>query len=281
MKVKTAIIPTAGYGTRRMPITKVIEKSMLPIGNRPLVDYVVQDLARAGVEDIYIVVNPGSRQIEDYYGRAVRLEKYLVDKDKQDKLALLKTLPEGVRLHFIEQPDDGRYGTAVPVATVVEKAELKEPAFVFMGDDFLWNQDGQSEAARMRDAMLADNDCVILGREMAAVEIAERYGWLAEKDGQLADILEKPTLAQMGRIETGIANISKYIMSAELLERVAKYVKEFDVSKSARGEYEITDPVYEFIRAGGAMRTLAAKSEYLDGGTVEGWLHANNVVLAK
>ncbi|MCL2094538.1 sugar phosphate nucleotidyltransferase [Candidatus Saccharibacteria bacterium] len=279
MKVKQAIIPTAGWGTRRLPVTKVIEKSMLPIGNRPLVDYVVQDLAGAGIEDIYIVVSAGSRQIQDYYGRNEPLEKHLIAQGKEDRIAALNTVPEGVRLHFIEQPDDGRYGTAVPVAIVVEEAQLEGPTFVFMGDDFLWNKEGVSEAARMPSVMLADNDSVILGQRMAAEDIAGKKGWIVEEDGRLKDFIEKPELAEMGGAKTGLANISKYIMSVELLHRVAKYVKEFDVSENSRGEYEITDPVYEHVRAGGVIRTLGAKAEYLDGGTVEGWLHANETVL--
>ena len=89
MQIKKAIIPVAGWGTRRLPITKVIEKAMLPIGNRPLADYVVEDCAKAGIEDVYIVIDekPFS-QIKAYYEENAKLNNYLIARGKEDRLKL-------------------------------------------------------------------------------------------------------------------------------------------------------------------------------------------------
>ena len=92
MKVKKAIIPVAGWGTRRLPITKTIEKAMLPIGNRPLVDYVVEDCVKAGINEIYIVVDekPFS-QVKDYYTNNEKLNNYLIAHGKENRLSLADT----------------------------------------------------------------------------------------------------------------------------------------------------------------------------------------------
>src|SRR3954447_9541764 len=99
MKITKAIIPVAGWGTRRLPITKAIEKCMLPIGNRPIVDYVVQDCLKAGINDIYFVVGEDSTQLEDYYRSNIQLNDYLKRNHKEDKLPLIAPLGE-VKLHF-------------------------------------------------------------------------------------------------------------------------------------------------------------------------------------
>ena len=116
-KITKAIIPVAGWGTRRLPITKIIEKSMLPVGNRPLVDYSVQELIEAGVTDIYMVIsNVEPCQVREFYKDNIALNKYLEDRGKTDRLALAKTLPDNVKIHYISQDPSVRYGTAIPVA---------------------------------------------------------------------------------------------------------------------------------------------------------------------
>ena len=123
MKIRKAIVPVAGWGTRRLPITKTIEKAMLPIGNRPLVDYVIEDCAKAGIEEVYIVIDekPFS-QIKDYYTENAKLNNYLIARGKEDKVALTDTQRDGLTIHFYCQKNvDQRYGSAEPVAQVVEE----------------------------------------------------------------------------------------------------------------------------------------------------------------
>ncbi len=145
MNVTKAIIPVAGWGTRRLPITKTIEKCMLPIGNRPLVDYVVQDCLKAGISELIFVVGEDSTQLEEYYRSNIKLNDYLRRNGKEDKLPLVAPL-EGVKLHFITQPSYGKYGTAVPIALATDYIDEGESAVVLMGDDFIqelpWNRKG-------------------------------------------------------------------------------------------------------------------------------------------
>ncbi|MGH7196283.1 MAG: sugar phosphate nucleotidyltransferase [Candidatus Saccharimonadales bacterium] len=116
MNISKAFIPMAGYGTRRLPVTKALEKCMLPIGNRPIVDYVVGDCLKAGVTDIIFVVGEQFNQLQTYYGRNMLLEEYLKDKGKTKELEEIIDLSEKATFHYVVQDQHQPYGTAVPVA---------------------------------------------------------------------------------------------------------------------------------------------------------------------
>lgn len=275
MKVNKAIIPVAGWGTRRLPITKTIEKAMLPIGNRPLADYVVEDCVKAGIKEIYIVIDekPFS-QIKNYYEENQKLADYLIARGKEDRLELAKTGYEGVKIHFYCQKNvDERYGSAEPVAQVVEEFGIDEPTAVLMGDDFSYNADGSSDMQRLVEILEDDTESAMLATEIP-MEKVEKYGVLKVEDSCLSGIYEKPKREEA---PSNLINISKFIMSPELLQRIVKYCKENDFGPQDQ-EYLITDPIIEHIKAGGKIRVLPIKGQYLDGGSLEGWLHANQVI---
>ncbi len=274
-KITKAIIPVAGWGTRRLPITKVIEKSMLPVGNRPLVDYSVQELIKAGVTDIYMVIsNVEPCQVREFYKDNIALNQYLEERGKTDRLALAKTLPENVHIHYVTQDPSGKYGTAVPIAMVVEEYNIDEPVFVFMGDDFIWNPNGKSAAELLLASLEGDGDSAILGTEVPKEEV-EKYGvFSVDEKGDLAGIVEKPKPEDA---PSNLINPSKYIMSAALLNEIVEYVDTHEFGPQDQ-EYLVTDPIDSFINKGGKMHVVRAEGEYLDGGSVEGWVHANDVV---
>ncbi|MBB1532200.1 hypothetical protein HG461_002090 [Candidatus Saccharibacteria bacterium] len=273
-KITKAIIPVAGWGTRRLPITKIIEKSMLPVGNRPLVDYSVQELIKAGITDIYMVIsNVEPCQVQEFYRDNHALNDYLVERGKADRLALAKTLPDHVKIHYTTQDPAGRYGTAVPIALVVEEYNIDEPVLVFMGDDFVWNPDGESAAESLIHSLQNADESAILGVEIPKEKV-DKYGVLNIKDGKLTGVVEKPSVEEA---PSNMINVSKYIMSKDLLRRIVNYVKSHDFGPLDQ-EYLVTDPIDEYINEGGVMRVAPTTGEYLDGGSVEGWVHANNVV---
>ncbi|MDR0591244.1 MAG: hypothetical protein LBG75_01645 [Candidatus Nomurabacteria bacterium] len=275
MKISKAIIPIAGWGTRRLPITKVIEKSMLPVGNRPIVDYIVEDCILAGIKDIYFVVNEVEpSQVQAYYEPNAKLERYLIERAKLDQLEVVR-VPEDVNFHYVVQPDDGRYGTAVPVALAAEVFGISEPVAVLMGDDFIYGAKGGSEIANMIKQAKSEDDSVILGAPVAEKDISLYGVFKVSSGGLLEEIVEKP---EPGQAPSNLINISKYIMSPKLLQMVKDFVKEAKIA--ADGEYLITSPITEYARSG-TMRVMPITGEYLDGGTLEGWLHANNVVCGK
>ena len=274
--ITKAIIPVAGWGTRRLPITKIIEKYMLPVGNRPLVDYSVQELIKAGVKDIYMVIsNTEPCQVREFYRDNLALNQYLIERGKEDRLELAKTLPDDVTIHYTVQDPSKKYGTAVPIAMVVEEYKIDEPVLVFMGDDFIWNPEGESAAEALIRAA-GEGESAILGVEIP-IEKVEKYGVLSTEAGKLVGVVEKPKPEDA---PSNLINVSKYIMSPELLSRIVKYVNDNDFGPMEQ-EYMVTDPIDEYIKDGGVMKVAPTNGEFLDGGSVEGWLHANNVVCGK
>ncbi len=272
--ITKAIIPVAGWGTRRLPITKIIEKSMLPVGNRPLVDYSVQELIKAGVTDIYMVIsNVEPCQVKAFYQDNNALNQYLIDRGKEDRLALAKTLPDNVKIHYVAQDPAGKYGTAVPIAMVAEEYNINEPVLVFMGDDFIWNPGQKSASSSLLDVVSGADESAILGVEVDREQV-DKYGVLSVEDGKLVGVVEKPSVEEA---PSNLINVSKYIMSPELLQRIVEYVNNNNFGPKDQ-EYVVTDPIDAYIKDGGVMRVARTNGEYLDGGSVEGWLHANNVV---
>jgi UTP--glucose-1-phosphate uridylyltransferase len=273
--ITKAIVPVAGWGTRRLPITKIIEKSMLPVGNRPLVDYSVQELIKAGVTDIYMVIsNVEPCQVRQFYQDNKALNDYLIERGKEDRLQLAKTLPDNVTIHYIQQDPSAAYGTAVPIAMVAEEFNIDEPVLVFMGDDFVWNPNGESASEALIKSLESDTDSAILGVEVPR-ENVEKYGVLSEENGKLVGIVEKPSVEEA---PSNLINVSKYIMSPALLKEIVEYVHANNFGPKDQ-EYLVTDPIESYIKKGGVIRVAPTTGEYLDGGSVEGWLHANQVVL--
>ena len=271
--ITKAIIPVAGWGTRRLPITKIIEKSMLPVGNRPLVDYSVQELIKAGVKDIYFVIsNVEPCQVREFYKDNLALNQYLIERGKEDKLEIAKTLPNDVKVHYVSQDPSSKYGTAVPIALAVEEFRIEEPVLVFMGDDFIWNPNGEPATAALIKAAEGKHSA-ILGVEIPH-ENVEKYGVLSVENGNLTAVVEKPTPKDA---PSNLINVSKYIMTPDLLQKIVEYVNSHDFGPTEQ-EYMVTDPIDDYIKHGGIIKVAPTSGEYLDGGSVEGWLHANNVV---
>ena len=267
MAITKAIIPVAGYGVRRLPITKVIEKCMLPIGNRPIVDYVVHDCLSAGITDIYFVVSSENTQLEAFYSDNDQLNQYLIKNNKSDLLPLISA--PSIKLHFIVQSVNDKYGTAIPVCLVAPMIEKGESVVVLMGDDFIYNSDGSSEVARLM-AATPEGGCSMLGVDVPADQV-NRYGVLQyDENNHFIKIVEKPS------IETApstMINVSKYVINYDLLTTIVKYAE-----SKVDGEYYITDPINQYVSGGGNLVVVPSAGQFLDGGSLEGWLHANNVV---
>lgn len=275
MNCTKAIIPVAGYGTRRLPMTKAIDKCMLPVGNRPIVDYVVEDCIKAGITDIIFVVGEQFDQLQRFYGRNLLLEEYLRGKGKTKELEEVVHLAEKANFHYVVQDQHQPYGTAVPVALCADMIGQDEQVLVVMGDDFIYNRDGSSEVARLLEA--TEKAGATAG--MLTVEVPKEdvslYGVVStDADGHFKGIVEKPSVEDA---PSNQINISKYLFDKDLLD----YSQNIAYSRDAQGERYVTDALNRYVADGKKIIVQPVQGDYLDGGSVEGWLHANNVVLAK
>lgn len=274
MNVTKAIIPVAGWGTRRLPITKAIEKCMLPIGNIPVIDFVVRDCIKAGITDIFFVVSGDAAQLRTYYSRNTVLEEHLRQKGKDDIIAEILP-PENVRFHYISQDmDDGRYGTTVPVWLCRDRIEEDEQVLVIMGDQFFYRRDDGSNAADLI-ALVSDSGLKV-GLFGVPVPLAEvqKYGVIEKDDqGYYQRIVEHPKPEEA---PSNLNNASFYLFDKVMFDYFAR-----DMELPHEGEYMIIDPINQYVADGNNIIVGEARGEYLDAGTVDGWLHANQVILAE
>jgi UTP--glucose-1-phosphate uridylyltransferase len=273
LDITKAIIPVAGWGTRMLPITKAIEKCMLPVGTRPVIDYVVQDVLAAGIKDIYFVVGEDSTQIQSYYRQNIQLNDYLRRKGKEDKLALVAPLAD-VKIHFLTQPSTGSYGTSVPVGIASEFVEEGESAIVIMGDQFFYRRDGGSNTADLIKLVEENGVTAGLFGNPLPEEDIPKFG-IIEKDEQdnFVRIVEKPSIEDA---PSNLNNSSFYIFDKKIFE-LARALP----ANLARGEFEITDAINTYVADGRKIVVGTVQGEYMECGSPEGWLHANNVIAGK
>lgn len=243
---------------------------MLPIGNRPIVDYVVQDCIAAGITDIYFVVGEDSTQLHAYYRPNIELNDYLMRNNKQDLLPLVES--PRANFHFIVQPSYGKYGTAVPVALAMHVVEPGESVIVVMGDDCIYNSDGSSEIARLIE-QTPEGQSALLGVEADNDPHIDRYGFIeVDEENNLKRIIDHPETEPPRFIK----NISKYALSYPMLTAISAYVE----APLESGEYQILAPFEQMVSEGNIMKLVTARGHYLDAGTLKSWLHANEVVCA-
>lgn len=266
--ITKAIIPVAGWGTRMLPITKSIEKCMLPVGTRPVIDYVVQDVIKAGIKDIYFVVGEQSSQLQSYYRSNIPLNDYLRRAGKEDKLPLVAPL-SGVNIHFITQPSTGGYGTSIPVGLCSEFIEDDESAVVIMGDQFFLRGDDGSNTADLID-LVADRGLTagLYGVKMPIDTIDSSIE--KDEEGNFVRIVEKP---QPGEAPTDLQNASFYIFDKAIFE----FARTLPANPK-RGEFEITDAINAYVASGKKIVVGTVTGEYMECGSPSGWLQANNRV---
>jgi len=270
MKPTKAIIAVAGYGTRRLPITKTIEKCMLPIGNRPVVDYQVEDCIKNGITDIIFVVGEQHEQIKNYYsGRNEQLESYLEAKGKINELEGLRGLDRGATFRYVVQDRTQPYGTAVPVALCANLIEDGEQVLFLAGDDFIYNPDGPSAITQLFAATEEFGaTSALLGAEIAHEDIG-KYGVIELNDGAFVQIVEKPNIDDA---PSNLINISKYLFDKDVVNHAVTVLSR----PAPNGECQITDALNMYAEEGKKAIVVRAQGEFFDGGNHEGWLYANN-----
>lgn len=274
MKIKKALITAAGFGTRFLPVSKTIQKEMLPILNRPMIDYVVQDCLDAGIEEIILVVKENENQlVQHYYSESRSLKQHMEKLGKGDKYSQADLgLPEKIKFRFITQTIADKYGTAVPVE-IAEKYLKDEEAFlVFMGDDFIYNPH-VIEAKEMIELFEKSGAQGLVTCIAKPEEELYRYGVAETKQENgytfLTNLIEKPA---PGTAPSNLTNISKYIFTPKIFELLKN-----QEPNPQSGEYYITDTATQMAKDNPVV-IYTPQGRYLDGGNVLNWLKANLIV---
>jgi len=232
-RVKKAIIPAAGLGTRFLPATKAMPKEMLPIVDKPTIQYIVEEAVESGIEDIIIVTGKGKRAIEDHFDSAFELEYNLMEKKKLELLEEVKRSTNLVDIHYIRQKEPKGLGHAVWSA---RKFVGDEPFAVLLGDDIV-----QAETPSLKQ--LIDQfdrvQCSVIGVQEVPNEETHRYGIIdpAGQDGRLYRVnsfVEKPN---KGEAPSNLAIMGRYVLTARIFNFLDRQ------EKGAGGEIQLTDAI--------------------------------------
>jgi UTP--glucose-1-phosphate uridylyltransferase len=231
MKVRKAVIPAAGLGTRFLPATKAQPKEMLPVVDKPAIQYVVEEAVRAGLSDILIVTGRGKLSIEHHFDRSVELESFLEARGKFDELKEVRQISEMASIHYIRQRDPLGLGHAVLVA---EDHVAGEPFAVLLGDDLIVG------TTPLLQDMLQIHErygrSVIAVQEVARDEIS-MYGsiepeFVQERLARVISIVEKPAPDEA---PSNLAAIGRYVLTPEIFDSLRA------VEPGKGGEMQLTD----------------------------------------
>ncbi len=232
-KVRKAIIPAAGLGTRFLPATKAMPKEMLPIVDKPTIQYIVEEAVASGIEDIIIVTGKGKRAIEDHFDHATELENNLMEKQKYELLETIQGISNMIDIHYIRQKEPKGLGHAILCA---RKFIGDEPFAVLLGDDIV--QAEQPCLAQLMDEYNKRFSSVI-GVQRVPESETHRYGIVdpAESENrtfQVKNFIEKP---DPGTAPSNLAIIGRYILNPEIFMFLEKQ------ELGAGNEIQLTDAI--------------------------------------
>lgn len=231
-KVRKAIIPAAGLGTRFLPATKAMPKEMLPIVDKPTIQYIIEEAIESGIEDIIIVTGKGKRAIEDHFDHNFELEQNLIEKEKYDLLEKVKQSSE-INLHYIRQKEPKGLGHAVWCA---RKFIGDEPFAVLLGDDIV---EADTPCLKQLINEYEKTTSSVIGVQTVADDQTHRYGIIdpMEKDGNLYKVnrfVEKP---KKGTAPSNLAIMGRYVLTPEIFDLLENQ------ETGAGGEIQLTDAI--------------------------------------
>ncbi len=265
LKITKAVIPAAGFGTRHLPITKAVAKEMLPILDRPAIDYVVEECVESGITDICIVVSRGKSMIADYFDRAPEIENSLKNSGKSSYLKKINAYDGKVRISYVRQPE--MRGTAYAVA-LCEEFTAGEPFALLFPDDVIFNPE-KPVTRQLMDACY-ETDAPIVGVQQIPPEQAIKYGVMLplETRGRLTKIggyQEKPAIEDL--VST-LTSLGRFVLTKDIFGYIRK------IKPTINGEYFLSSAI-DMMSKEKPVYSYTFEGIRYDMGCREGFLKAN------
>jgi UTP--glucose-1-phosphate uridylyltransferase len=237
-KIRKAVFPAAGLGTRFLPATKASPKEMLPLVDKPLIQYVVEEAVASGVESVIIVTGRGKSAIEDHFDISFELEQLLRERGKEEELKLTRAISEMARISYVRQREALGLGHAV-----LQARDLvgDEPFAVMLSDDIV---DAEVPALRQMLDVYEKYDAPVLGTMQVEGEAISRFGVIdAEEVGEgvykIKDMVEKPPFAEA---PSDLAIIGRYVLTPDIFDEIEQ------TRPGAGGEIQITDAMRSLLK---------------------------------
>lgn len=238
-KIKKAVFPAAGFGTRFLPVTKAQPKEMLPIVDKPVIQYLVEEAVAAGIEEIIIVTGRGKRAIEDHFDFSFELEYNLVEKGKQSLIKEVRHISEMAKFIYVRQPKPLGDGHAILCAKEIIG---NEPFAVLFGDDIV---DSEKPAIQQLMEVYEETGSCVIGLEKIAKKDSIHYGMVKGKTKkgrciEVESLVEKPT---PDKAPSNLGIIGKYICTPEIFKAL-----EASQSGTKDGEIRLIDGFRHLIK---------------------------------
>lgn len=238
-KIRKAVIPAAGLGTRFLPATKAQPKEMLPIVDKPTIQYIIEEAVQSGIEDVIIVTGRNKRAIEDHFDRSVELEVFLKNGDKVELLDMVRNIAEMVDIHYVRQKEALGLGHAVYSA---RRFIGNEPFAVLLGDDVIYSAEPCLKQMIRYYELYGGN---IIGVQEVLPEDVTKYGII---DGskisprlfKAENMIEKPKVGEAP--DAPLAIMGRYILNPEILDILA------ELPPGTGGEIQLTDAILELSK---------------------------------
>lgn len=263
-RIRKAIIPAAGLGTRFLPATKAMPKEMLPIVDKPTIQYIVEEAIASGIEDIIIVTGKGKRAIEDHFDNAPELEKNLESKGKLELLEKVQISGNLGNIHYIRQKNPNGLGHAVLCA---KQFIGDEPFAVLLGDDIV---EGKTPCLRQLIDQYEKTGSSVIGVQNVPDEDTHRYGIIApgKQEGRLNEVkrfVEKPA---KGTAPSNLAIMGRYVLTPEIFRFLENQ------EAGAGGEIQLTDAI-EKLNQQQAVYAYDFEGARYDVGEKQGFIKTN------
>ncbi len=263
MKIKKAVIPAAGLGTRFLPATKAIPKEMLPIVDKPTIQYIVEEVIASGIEDVLIITGRNKGSIEEHFDRAVELEDNLEKTNKEELLEEVRKISKMINIHTVRQKNPLGLGHAVCCA---KSFVGNEPFAVLLGDDIV---DSNKPCLKQMMEMYEEYKATILGVQPVAWENVNKYGIVSgdkirDSIYSVKDLVEKPSV---DNAPTNIAILGRYIITPTIFEILE------NTGRGVGGEIQLTDALKDLCNVEDVFAYIFEGRRY-DVGSKIGFLEA-------
>ncbi len=243
-KIRKAVIPAAGMGTRFLPATKAQPKEMLPIVDKPTIQFIVEEAVACGIEDIIIITSGNKRSIEDHFDTSYELEDTLEKKGKDDLLKVVRDISNMVNIHYIRQKEPKGLGHAVLCAKTFIN---DEPFAVLLGDDIVYTNDKQKPALKQLVDMYEEKQASVIGVQTVAEADVDKYGIVQPSTTttfnnkrlyKLSDMVEKPKVEDA---PSRLAVLGRYVLTPEIFDFLETQ------EAGAGNEIQLTDAIRRLL----------------------------------
>lgn len=264
-KIRKAVIPAAGFGTRFLPATKAMPKEMLPIVDKPAIQYIVEEILASGIQEILIISGHAKRAIEDHFDSSPELEQHLMESGKLKELEEIRKISD-IKVHYVRQPYMRGLGDAILCAREFVDGE---PFGVILGDDIVYTGNGEPALKQLMDRYYETGSTVV-GCQVVPEEKVSAYGIIQGERTEnpdlvkVVDMIEKPSIKEA---PSRFAALGRYVITPEV----------FDILEQTKpgkgGEIQLTDALRVMAQCGNVYAYNFTGKRY-DTGNKLGYLKA-------